>query len=86
MKSKTVFICASCGHQSPKWEGKCAVCSEWNTYVEETVTKETSVEKKKQRNVPDASGVSKSVLLEEIPAQKEIRISLNDKELHRTLG
>ena len=86
MKLKTVFICSSCGHQSPKWEGKCAVCNEWNTYVEETIEKETSVEKKKHRNRLEDNNSAKSVLLEDIPAHKEVRIKLNDKELHRTLG
>ena len=70
MKSKTVFICSSCGHQSPKWEGKCAVCSEWNTYVEETISKETTIEKKKLRNNLDDTKSSKAVLLDESPAQK----------------
>jgi len=40
-KSKTIFACQNCGAQSPKWLGRCPDCSEWNSYVEETV--ETSV-------------------------------------------
>ena len=33
----TVFTCQSCGHQSPKWLGKCPECGEWNS-VEERAT------------------------------------------------
>ena len=32
---KTVFACQQCGHQSPKWLGKCPDCGEWNSFVEE---------------------------------------------------
>ena len=34
-KSKTVFVCRSCGYESPKWNGRCPGCGEWNT-LEET--------------------------------------------------
>ena len=34
-KVKTVFVCQSCGYESPKWLGKCPGCSKWNTFVEE---------------------------------------------------
>ncbi|HVC01696.1 MAG TPA: DNA repair protein RadA [Steroidobacteraceae bacterium] len=34
-KSKAVFICGSCGAESPKWQGQCAVCGEWNTLASE---------------------------------------------------
>jgi len=33
--SKTVYICSECGHQSPKWLGKCPRCESWNTLIEE---------------------------------------------------
>jgi DNA repair protein RadA/Sms len=33
-KAKTVYICTECGGQSPKWQGQCPHCSEWNTLVE----------------------------------------------------
>ncbi len=36
-KSKTVFFCQNCGHQSAKWLGKCPSCGEWNQFVEEEV-------------------------------------------------
>ena len=36
-KSKTVFFCQDCGHESAKWLGQCPACKAWNTFVEETV-------------------------------------------------
>ena len=34
-KIKTLFVCQSCGAQSPKWAGRCYECESWNTMVEE---------------------------------------------------
>jgi len=38
-KIKKSYFCQNCGAQSPQWVGKCSSCSEWNTYVEEVVSK-----------------------------------------------
>lgn len=34
-KTKTSYVCQSCGAMQSRWEGKCPDCSEWNTLVEE---------------------------------------------------
>jgi DNA repair protein RadA/Sms len=34
-KLKEVFVCQGCGAPSPKWQGQCATCGEWNTLVGE---------------------------------------------------
>lgn len=34
-KSKSQFVCQSCGSTAPRWSGKCDGCGEWNTLVEE---------------------------------------------------
>ena len=31
---RSVFVCSSCGFQSPRWYGKCPECGEWNTMVQ----------------------------------------------------
>ena len=33
----TVHVCSDCGHQTPRWQGKCPGCGAWNTLVEEAV-------------------------------------------------
>ncbi|MFT7012024.1 MAG: DNA repair protein RadA/Sms, partial [Flavobacteriales bacterium] len=38
-KIKKSYFCQNCGAQSPQWIGKCSSCNEWNTYVEEIVSK-----------------------------------------------
>lgn len=83
-KIKTVFLCSTCGADSPKWIGKCPSCGEWNTYVEEVVMKEPAA----KRNIPGIteSTQSRPVLLRDISSQEEARIDLGDDELNRVLG
>ena len=33
--SKSTFVCQNCGAASPRWQGKCPSCGEWNTLTEE---------------------------------------------------
>ncbi|MGI9352691.1 MAG: DNA repair protein RadA [Rhizobiaceae bacterium] len=34
-KSKSQFVCQSCGSSFPRWSGRCDGCGEWNSLVEE---------------------------------------------------
>ncbi|GHU73215.1 DNA repair protein RadA [Bacteroidia bacterium] len=85
VKTKTVFVCTQCGNDSPKWLGKCPVCGEWNTYVEEIVTKSNPAQ-----SMPDLPGFdklkSKPLLLKDIQTENEVRFDMNDQELNRVLG
>ncbi len=33
-KSQLVFVCNNCQYQSPRWQGKCPSCGQWNTLEE----------------------------------------------------
>ncbi|MCD8043327.1 MAG: DNA repair protein RadA [Tannerellaceae bacterium] len=83
-KTKTLYVCSQCGADSPKWQGKCPNCGEWNTYVEEIVTKEASV-KKVIPGLPRDEKV-RPLLLRDITAEEEERLDLQDGELNRVLG
>lgn len=80
-KAKTVFFCQSCGSESAKWVGKCPSCGEWNTYVEEVVSKSANgqtdftTEKPKPVNISEAAR-----------GGEEKRISTKIVELDRVLG
>lgn len=41
-RARTVYRCTECAAESPKWAGRCDVCGEWNTMVEETVAPRSS--------------------------------------------
>ncbi|MDD6951611.1 MAG: DNA repair protein RadA [Parabacteroides sp.] len=85
-KTKTVYICSHCGADSPKWLGKCPNCGEWNTYVEEVVTKEVPSAKRPVPSGLSERGQARPVLLRDITAEKEDRLDLKDQELNRVLG
>ncbi len=37
-KTQTIFVCSSCGFRTPRWQGKCPNCGEWNTLQEQRTT------------------------------------------------
>lgn len=83
-KSKVAYVCSSCGNDSPKWQGKCPVCGEWNTYVEEVVSTSTSA----RTSVSTMFDTTKArpLLLKDVDTSEEPRIDLKDGELNRVLG
>jgi DNA repair protein RadA/Sms len=85
-KNKTAFVCSHCGNDSPKWLGKCPVCKEWNTYIEEVV--ETKVNPSQQLTGLSNYNTKKTkpVLLQDINTGEEARLNTGDKELNRVLG
>lgn len=82
-KTKAVYVCSNCGNDSPKWLGKCPICGEWNTYVEEIIAKDSA-----KRNGSSLLGdfKSKPMLLKEVQSDEEPRMDLQDGELNRVLG
>ena len=36
-RTRTSYVCQACGAVSPRWQGRCESCGEWNTIVEEIV-------------------------------------------------
>ncbi len=81
-KSKTLYFCQNCGTESPKWVGKCPSCGEWNTFVEEIVTKEKSP----SGYVSSKNTSNKPIAVQEVEASDEERIVVPDAELNRVLG
>lgn len=81
-KSKTVYICSSCGHETAKWFGQCPACFEWNT-MEETI-KSTSEKTSSGSRVSSSS--LRAVTLNEISHIKEHRYQTGIGELDNVLG
>ncbi len=82
-KVKTNFFCRNCGQSSPKWVGKCTSCNEWNTYVEELVTKG------KDNGGPKLGSDGRKAVIQavsDISADHENRYRTPDTELNRVLG
>lgn len=81
-KIKSAYFCQSCGHNSPKWLGKCPSCGDWNTFVEEVVSTSSSSEKlysdAPKRTVPHR--------INEVTSLEKKRFKLSDNEFNRVLG
>lgn len=81
MKKKTVFLCTECGFDTPKWQGKCPNCGNWNTLVEELIKEEPKNSRavgNKVRSTP--------MLIKEIDINNELRTKTGIAELDRVLG
>ena len=85
-KTKTVYVCSNCGADSPKWLGKCPSCGEWNTYVEEIVSKDPPAKSRASAGLSASGEKVRPVRLRDITAQEEDRLDLHDAELNRVLG
>ncbi|HJW26369.1 MAG TPA: DNA repair protein RadA [Rhodocyclaceae bacterium] len=79
-KSKTSYICTECGASSPKWQGQCPGCGEWNTLVE------TVAEKTTGHRFESLAPVSQLKVLAEIEAREAERIPTGIPEFDRALG
>lgn len=78
---KSIYTCQNCGTQSPKWLGKCPSCNEWNTFVEEVVSK-------KQVTGKIAAQITgnQPLTLDKIETVHNKRISVKIEEFNRVLG
>jgi DNA repair protein RadA/Sms len=81
-KTKTRFVCQSCGYQAPKWLGRCPGCQEWNTFVEERVIEEKAPER-------DLLGFESGAVptpITEIVGEEKGRLQIGIEEFDRVLG
>lgn len=84
-KSKTIWVCSSCGGESQQWMGKCTFCGAWDTYYEE-----------KKENINARDGKTKSgritsnqteiFKLKDAPKNSYIRKTSGYSEIDRVLG
>jgi len=81
-KSKTQFVCQSCGYQAPKWLGRCPGCQEWNTFVEERMIEERTPE----RDILGFESEAVPTPVTEIVAEEKGRFQIGISEFDRVLG
>ena len=76
----TIYRCANCDAQFPRWQGRCTECGAWGTIRERVVTKT-----QKHKN---GEGVSaeKTINLNEIESTADQRLKTHNHEFDRVLG
>ena len=79
-KSKSIYSCTECGATSPKWQGQCPGCGEWNTLLESVA------EKASGHRFESPTPVARPRNLAEIEARESERIATGIAEFDRALG
>lgn len=88
-KDKIAYVCSQCGQESSKWIGKCPNCGEWNTFKEIRISnnsQSSSIAVSAAHTLHGEQKKNKPLHLQDISAQDEPRINMNDDELNRVLG
>ena len=77
VKTKSCFVCLSCGNTEPKWVGRCTRCGEWNSYQEEEVSR-------KHREKKPTEGEPKKIC--DVSQEAYERVATGVKEFDRVVG
>lgn len=85
-KLKSAYFCSHCGYESAKWMGNCPQCNEWNSFVEEIVSKGNSKPVNEWSAYSGIPAGLKTVALADISGTEHERIITEDSELNRVLG
>ncbi len=78
--ARTSFACSECGHESPKWLGRCPGCASWNSFVEAVSHKQLAVSRGS-----GATGAA-AVELAGMSEDEQPRLSSGVAEFDRVLG
>src|ERR671916_777234 len=86
MATRTLYICSNCGHETPKWLGRCPDCGEWSTFLEEARESKKAVGFAERATRTKRAG-GRTMSLDEVPpAEGEGRTDTGVGELNRVLG
>ncbi len=84
-KAKSVYTCTECGAMSPKWQGQCPGCGQWNTLVE-TVAEAAPAANRYAGSFSPPAGATGVLHLAEIKPREEPRQPTGVEEFDRVLG
>ena len=79
-RAKSIYSCTECGEISPKWQGQCPACGQWNTLVE-TVAEPSSASR-----FQAVAPASQLRVLAAIEAREAERLTTGIGEFDRALG
>ncbi|MDR0478196.1 MAG: DNA repair protein RadA, partial [Burkholderiaceae bacterium] len=81
-KARSIFTCAECGAASPKWQGQCPGCGQWNTLTE-TIAEATGAGSNRYASL---AGSGQLQDLSVISPREESRQPTGIEEFDRVLG
>jgi DNA repair protein RadA/Sms len=86
-KARSAYRCTECGHDHPKWVGRCESCGEWNTVAEEAIALPVRSSARGGRAGQGGSAPSMApARLRDIEASRLVRWSTGMNELDFVLG
>ncbi|MFW6082201.1 MAG: DNA repair protein RadA [Desulfosalsimonas sp.] len=77
---RTIYVCQSCGHQTPRWMGRCPDCGTWDSLEEQAFRGAGAGPEKTRLNRAEA------VLMDSVELDEEYRIHTGVAEFDRVLG
>jgi DNA repair protein RadA/Sms len=80
-RTKTIYVCGSCGARAPQWQGQCPACQAWNTLELASSSLATTA----QRKVAGAGRAGSRPIME-VGQETERRAVSGIGELDRVLG
>ena len=85
-KSKSVYRCTECGHEHPKWVGRCEGCGEWNAVAEEPVAVRAGARERGKGAGSSNRSIVPPFRLRDIPAESLTRWRTGLPEFDFVLG
>jgi DNA repair protein RadA/Sms len=83
-RPSSIFVCSACGNHSPRWEGRCPACGEWNTLIEELRVDTAGTSARAARK---HAGIARApVMLADVAAVDHARLGSGIGELDVVLG
>ena len=85
-KPSIQYVCSSCGAKAPQMLGRCPVCGEWGTYVEEVLQRSDLTTKRSYSARGLTGEAAQPRRLQEVVATEEMRLDMHNGEFNRVLG
>jgi DNA repair protein RadA/Sms len=80
-RATSIHVCSACGHETPRWAGRCPGCGEWNTLVEQVRPQRKAAGGRRERG-----HAARPVALGDVRAAEQPRLSTGIRELDNVLG
>lgn len=85
-KVQTRYVCQTCGHESPRWVGRCPECDSWNSFMEEVRIQERQGKSAPAGLTVPPGAAGRPTPITQIDSQRVARFASGIDEMDRVLG